>query len=120
MNKVLSYFDLREASLSTNEMKGLDDNSVKNQHWLPQYIALFLGIVVQPSLQNYLNTGKWDLSGLGGWVIAGIFIAAMALPAVYKNAFDNTKPIFVQFCVLFISGMGWQSLVTVVKHAVNT
>jgi hypothetical protein len=29
---------------------------------------------------------------------------------VYKNAFDPDKPIVVQLCALFVSGLGWQSL----------
>ena len=117
MNKLLNYFDLRINNQPAYEMKGKQPAVFKKQHWAPQYLALFAGIIVQPFLQQYLNTGRWDLKGFGSWVIAGIFIGIMALPAVYKNAFDNTKPIFVQFCVIFISGMGWQSLVTVVKQA---
>jgi hypothetical protein len=37
-------------------------------------------------------------------------MAIAILPAVYKNAFDPDKPMLVQLCALFSSGLGWQSL----------
>jgi hypothetical protein len=36
-------------------------------------------------------------------------MAIALLPAVYKNAFDPDKPILIQLCALFASGLGWQS-----------
>jgi hypothetical protein len=39
-----------------------------------------------------------------------LLMAIALLPAVYKNAFDPEKPILVQLCALFASGLGWQSL----------
>ncbi len=45
-----------------------------------------------------------------------IFVGTVIFPAVYKTAFDPTKPIFVQLCAIFTSGLGWQALLqTAVK-----
>jgi hypothetical protein len=41
-------------------------------------------------------------------VIAGLAI----LPSVYKNTIDPEKPLPIQLCVLFVAGMGWESLLS--------
>lgn len=114
MNALIRYFDLvsqyrKDGSLavSTTEEKSLTV-------W-PQYLALLLGIIVQPYLQQYINTHEWKIAGFWAWLIASVFIALMAFPAVYKSSMDATKPLFVQFCVIFTAGMGWQTIVNVVK-----
>jgi hypothetical protein len=53
-----------------------------------------------------------DVSGIWGWIVASAVIAIMAFPGVYKDAFDATKPIFAQLCVIFTTGTGWQTLVS--------
>lgn len=86
---------------------------------LPQYVALALGILVQPPFEHFRNTNphQWDLSSITwGWVVFAIFVGTVIFPAVYKAAFDPTKPIFVQLCAIFTSGLGWQALLqTAVK-----
>ena len=109
MDSVIRYFDLAsEIRPKRPREKG---EGAPPAHWLPQYLALLLGIVVQPFIQGYMATGTWSARGFWGWVLASVIIALMAFPAVYKNSFDPGKPVAVQFAIIFSSGMGWQSIV---------
>jgi hypothetical protein len=112
MQKIIEYFDLgsearaRQRAISTNAAA---QTSIP---WLPQYIALLLGIVVQPFFQRYMETGVWELRGFWGWLAGSAILSAMAFPSVYKKTFDVEKPLFVQLCVIFTAGTGWQTLVS--------
>jgi hypothetical protein len=114
MNWLIKYLDLASQYRREGEF-AVSDTEEKKLMWWPQYLALLLGIMVQPYLQQYINTKHWHIEGIWGWMIASVFIAIMAFPAIYKSALDPTKPIFVQFCVIFTAGMGWQTIVNVVK-----
>lgn len=114
MNSLIRYFDLASQYRRNGEY-AVSETEEKKLKWLPQYIALLAGIMAQPYLQQYINTKVWKVEGIWGWMIASVFIAIMAFPAVYKSSMDATKPIFVQFCVIFTAGMGWQTIVNVVK-----
>jgi len=118
MNKIIAYFDLRNNYLPTRaSLVAAPANG--NAPWWPQYLALMAGVIIQPYLQIYLNTKHWDFSGFGGWIIASVIISIIGLPAVYKNAFDTSKPLIVQLCVIFISGMGWQSIVSAASVTIH-
>ena len=103
MNKLKQYFDL-------NSKIRLLGKGEENLHWLPQYIAVVLGVIVQPFLNVYRQTGIWNFDGLPGRVLFAVFIGIIIFPSVYKNSFDPKKPIFVQFCAIFVLGIGWESL----------
>jgi hypothetical protein len=114
INKVIEYFDL------ASEYRPGGSRAVADQgklHWLPQYVAVLAGIMVQPYFARYMAAGHWDLKGFWGWLFASIVIALMAFPAVYKDSLDPTKPLFVQMCVIFTSGTGWQTLVSTALKA---
>ena len=51
-----------------------------------------------------------DIAGIAAGTGFALLMAIAILPAVYKNAFDPDKPILIQLCALFASGLGWQSL----------
>jgi hypothetical protein len=110
VNKVIEYFDLASPYRAAGS-SAVAGTKTRQLHWLPQYLALLLGIVAQPPLSNYMTTGQWQLKGIWGWLFASLLIAVMAFPAVYDRSFDVRKPLFVQLCVLFALGIGWQSLV---------
>ncbi len=86
-------------------------------HWIPQWIALFAGILVQPFFDNYRQTGEWSLDGFSGWCFFALIVAFMVFPSVYKNAFDPEKPVVVQVAPIFTAGMGWESLFEAAKKA---
>lgn len=76
-----------------------------------QYAALVLGIVLEPWLTAYAASGSagLDLGGMLGRLPFGLIMGLVLFPAVYRNAFDPTKPMFVQFCAVVVTGIGWQS-----------
>lgn len=116
MNRLIRYFDLA----SEQRSRGAVSRSADGQplHWFWQYLALVLGIIVQPFLAAYQQLGHWQLTGLPGRTLFALLVGLVVFPGVYKNAFDPGKPIFVQFCAIFAAGMGWESLLrTAVKAA---
>ncbi len=109
INSVIRYFDLQ--SHKRDQPRG-QAGSGTGLHVFPQYIAVALGIVADPYLNAYINTGTFGVTfdGLGARIVFGLIIAMAVLPAVYRSSFDPDKPTFVQFCTLFVSGLGWQAL----------
>lgn len=82
--------------------------------WFPvlQYLVLVLGIVIQPFFANYQATHNWNFAGFWGWLLFSVIAGLAILPGVYKNSIDPEKPLLVQLCVLFVAGMGWESLLS--------
>jgi hypothetical protein len=78
---------------------------------LPQYFAVLLGIIAEPFFNAYRTTGGFGKVKLSiGLLVFSVIVACLILPAVYKNAFDPDKPLFVQLCAIFAAGVGWQTL----------
>jgi len=91
-----------------SEVKGRRNKSPS--HWVPQYISLILGILIQPFFAAYQQTGNWNFAGFSGRILFALIVGLAIFPAVYKSAFDPDKPLFVQLCAIFAAGMGWESL----------
>lgn len=117
LNSIIRYFDLvsdlrPEGAVGTARGKQLPAV-------LPQYIAVVLGILIQPFLATYQLTGMWNFEGILGRALFALLVGIVILPSVYKNSFDREKPIFVQLCLLFVAGMGWESLFNTAISAVG-
>lgn len=112
MNDVLRYFDLQSARRPDGP-RAQSATGEPSLPVLPQYLALVAGIVVEPYIHHYIESGSWSLTftSVLGRLAFGAIVAAIAFPGVYKNAFDATKPLFVQLCAIFAAGIGWQSLI---------
>lgn len=117
MNSVLRYFDLAsDERARRGEVKGRGrgrnerPGSGDGLHWFPQYVAMVLGVVVQPFFAAYQQTSRWSFGGFSGRLLFAIIVGLVIFPAVYKRAFDPEKPLFVQLCAIFAAGMGWESL----------
>jgi hypothetical protein len=114
LNEVIRYFDLQSErrSVAPAGQAKAAPGARRHAPVLPQYGAVSLGVLVEPFLQNYIASGTFDVDFAGALGRTGfaLLIAITLLPAVYKNAFDPDKPIVVQLCALFVSGLGWQSL----------
>ena len=111
LNQFIRYFDLQsparrrqeaDRELIARATEGAEP-SVKHAPVLPQYGAVTLGVLVDPLLRSYIDSETFNFDF---WSLMAILL----LPAVYKNAFDPDKPLLVQLCALFTSGVGWQSL----------
>ncbi|MGA9120467.1 MAG: hypothetical protein WB699_13980 [Bacteroidota bacterium] len=109
MGRIVGYFDLLSAYRGPQAKAG-----GKQLHWLPQYIALVLGILIQPLLRTFQATHLWDFSGFTSWILFSLLVGLIVFPAAYKSSFEPDKPLFVQFCIILTSGMGWESLVKTV------
>jgi hypothetical protein len=113
-NQIVTYFDLSKSLKRTTRTVDLTKEKTgppaANQV-VPQYIALAIGIVVQPFLQTYLQSHQWaDLQLIIGRTVFGLIVAIAIFPAVYKRSWDPGNPIFVQLCSIFSAGLGWQTL----------
>lgn len=107
MNRIIDYFNLG-SNVGPKTGRGVGRPGAL--HWLPQYLTLVLGIVVQPFFAAYQQTGQWNFNGITGRVLFASIVGVVVFPAVYKKAFDPDKPLFVQLCAIFAVGMGWESL----------
>ena len=120
LNPVASYFDLRSPTgtvqparpPAASAEKRAAAPTVEHAAVLPQYGAVTLGVLADPLLRNYIETQSFtlDFAGIAARTGFALLMAIALLPAVYKNAFDPDKPILIQLCALFTSGLGWQSL----------
>lgn len=110
MDGIKRYFDLM-SDVREGNARGLGaaSDQALPAVW-PQYVALVLGIVLEPYFSAYQVSGTWDLGGIAGRVLFAVVAGVVALPAVYRNAFDPQKPMVVQLSAIFTAGMGWQSL----------
>jgi hypothetical protein len=120
LNEIVRYFDLRSPTealrpareAASPRMKQAAAPSAQHAPVLPQYGAVALGVLADPLLRSYIETQAFNLNfgGLATTTGFALLMAIVLLPAVYKNAFDPDKPLLVQLCALFVSGLGWQSL----------
>lgn len=117
LKRVSDYFDLNN-NVSRRTTRSID---LKNSNYVvPQYVALAIGITVQPFLEHYQAHNNWgDLNLFLGRTIFGLLIGLAIFPAVYKKSWDNDNPIFIQFCSIFSAGLGWQTLIAAGSHIVN-
>jgi hypothetical protein len=81
----------------------------KPKAW-PQWIALLLGVIVQPALAQYRVTGQFQFRV--GWqaVLFAAIVAIVIFPAVYRAAFDPDSPWLVKIAPIFTAGLGWEAL----------
>lgn len=107
MNTILSYFDLT-AGLAERRAKA--PAMPPRPPVVPQYLALAAGVVVEPFVHRFIAHQPIDAGSLWQQALFGLVIAIIIFPGIYRNAFDPERPIFVQLCAIFASGIGWQSL----------
>ena len=79
MNKIIEYFDLVSQYRSTGA-RALSESG-KRLHWIPQYIALFLGILLQPFFDHFRQTNEWSFDALSGWAFFALIVATMIFPS---------------------------------------
>jgi hypothetical protein len=118
LNQIIQYFDLQSERRGTAEAYAAGANLTV----LPQYLALVAGIAVQPFLAEFQTTGRWNLhlAAWLSWLLFAGLTGILIFPTVYRKAFDAEQPTFVQFCAVFATGIGWKSLLTVVKALPGT
>ena len=111
INKLIHYLDLQSENRQLNVVAKHNKNRKSVPlPVIPQYIALVLGIMIQPYLVTFQNTGHWKFDDLVNWLIFALITAVTIFPTVYKKTFDPSSSLFVQLCTIFSAGVGWQSL----------
>ena len=109
INNLLHYLDLQSGNRQLTVIAKNKEKSVPLPV-IPQYIALVLGITIQPYLVAFQKHQDWDFHNLFSWLIFALITAVTIFPAVYKKTFDPSSSLFVQLCTIFSAGVGWQSL----------
>ena len=121
IDNLIRYLDLQSEKRQLNVMSKHNKHSKSvSLPVIPQYIALVLGIMVQPYLVAFQKGYTWNFHGLVSWLIFALITATTIFPTVYKKTFDPSSSLFVQFCTIFSSGVGWQSLFAIVVHKSGT
>lgn len=115
LNPIVRYFDLQSERRGVARGYAADGNLTV----FPQYVALVLGIAVQPYLAQFQTTGEWswDVQNWLSWLLFAGITGLIIFPGVYRKAFDADQPKFVQFCAIFATGIGWKSLLTAAVKA---
>ena len=118
MRGLTSYFDLL-AGFAERRVAG--SRIPERPPVIPQYLALATGVTAEPFVHQFIRDRTVDLAGaFGTHLLFGLIVALIAFPAVYRNAFDPERPIFVQLCAIFASGIGWQSLFQAAARAAGS
>jgi hypothetical protein len=119
INSLLRYLDLQSKNRQLPVLPKKDRKS-SSLPVVPQYIALVLGITIQPYLVTFQKHQDWDFHNLFNWLIFALIAAVTIFPAVYKKTFDPSSSLFVQLCTIFSAGVGWQSLIAIAIHKSST
>ncbi len=109
MNKLIGYFDLTNTTGARRPAAyGAGPSTLSA--WL-QYVALVLGIFIEKYWSQYRATGHVSLAGAPLHLAFALITALILFPGAYKNTFNPGQSPFVQFCVIFTTGIGWQSVI---------
>ncbi len=111
VNTIIKYFDLQAHRRGAAALQGRGDGP-QGLTVFPQYLALVAGILVQPYLDAYRKAGQWFPveTGFVGWAAFSLIAGLIVFPAVYRKSFDPDQPRLVQWCTIFVAGVGWKSL----------
>ena len=116
LNDGLRYFNLNRDVAGGPQAQ---DSGGKQLHWLPQYLTLFVGVLIQPAFSLYRQTGTWSFPHYAGWGLFALITAFMIFPAAYRASFDPGKPLPLMLAPIFTAGLGWESLVSTALKAVG-
>ena len=97
----MDYFDLNRDLKRELAPQDSDHTTI---HWIPQWLTLLAGIVVQPFFSHFQASGNWDFAGFRSWILFSVIVAFLIFPAVYRGAFDAKRPIIVQLGPIFTRG----------------
>jgi hypothetical protein len=113
VNNLIGYFDLysRYRNEAARAFEGTGSR-FGSPVWIAlQFLALVLGIIAK----LFIDTVNKDSTPSVSWIrfiVTGI-IALSIFPAVYKKTLDASEPGFVHLCVIFTSGLGYETLTTI-------
>jgi|GEM_PF-3205484 len=114
-NGILDYFSFGRSgnggSGRAEAMGGSQPTQYRLLNVYVQYLAVAAGVALQPLISQMLKGATIDLTYLTSGILFGSLAIAMVIfPGAYRPSVATT-PRFVQFCVLFGVGIGWQAIV---------
>jgi len=118
LNKLIRYFDIN-SNIRAIRPEGVGDSGQRKIAAWPQWLVLYLGVLIQPFFDGYKQTHHWQWQGFWGWVLFACITAFLVFPGVYRNSFDADKPLGVLLGPIFAAGIGWQSVIGTVLEAVT-
>jgi hypothetical protein len=118
INEIVRYFDINSHIRPTRPVGKAAKEDTVELHWFPQWVALLLGVLIQPFFQGFRTTGHWSFASSWGWVLFALIASFILFPAIYRRAFDAGKPVIVLLAPIFTAGLGWESMLgTILKAA---
>jgi hypothetical protein len=109
LNKIIGYFDLNNTTGAVRPKAYASDGKILHAAW--QYVALALGVFVEKYWSQYRQTQDVSLTSAPLHLLFSLITALILFPGAYKNSFNPGQSPFVQFCVVFAAGIGWQSVI---------
>jgi hypothetical protein len=88
-------------------------------HWIPQWLTLFLGIIVQPFLEQFRKTHVWKFDGLPDWTLFALITSVIISQSYIAKILDEQKPLIVLLGPIFTAGLGWETLMATATKVVQ-
>ena len=107
INDVVRYFDINRDLKPTIPTQRSDEREL---HWIPQWITVFLGVMIEPSFTLFRQTGVWRFDAPLGWALFAGITTFIIFPSVYRRAFDPKQPLAVLLPPIFTAGLGWPTI----------
>lgn len=112
-----NYFSLyrrdSERSIFKSDTDG--DPSTGGPKAIFQWLALFIGVLIQPFYAFYKEARNFGSPGEVYqdyyFVVFALIVSVVAFPTVYRKAFDANRPKWMQLIPVFTAGLGWQTIV---------
>ena len=115
INDLIGYFDINRDL--RQRMPTGKSASGQQIHWLPQWITVFAGVLVEPSFTHFRQTGVWTFDNFWGWALFALITTFIIFPSVYRRAFDETQPLAVLLPPIFTAGLGWPTILGAILKA---
>lgn len=116
MKALFSYFDLFRDERRRTQAKANEPCRTPSSWWIAvHFAALVVGIFAKYFLDAYDAGTVFHVSL--PLVIAACISAIVVFPLVYRNAYAAEHPGFVQLCLTFTAGIGFQTLFTAAVKA---
>jgi hypothetical protein len=116
--KIVRYFDIN-SEIKRAAVPTATGAAKSELPWIPQYLALTLGVFLQPYMAHYRFAGVWDFDGGWGRLLFSFLVAFGLFPIVYKKVITRKVPLIALLGTIFISGLGWQSMFDTATKALS-
>lgn len=118
INKLLAHLDLYSSSPTPSARSYAVALPKPSKLWvIGHFMGLVAGIIAKPFVDAYQGGDIHTFNVTLPLIVFSCIVAIAIFPAVFRNSYDKENPGFVQLCVTFASGLGYQSLFTAATKA---